>query len=169
MEHLRFPVGRFEKPDTLTPEQRTAYIKIITDFPADIESAYNSVAESDRSKPYRPGGWNAHQVVHHCADSHMNAFIRFKLTLTENEPTIRPYQEALWAEQIDVDTDVSPSLDIISGVHSRWGKLLHGMTDKDFAQVYHHPEHPEPFTLDQALANYEWHCRHHIAHILLLK
>ncbi|NNC83760.1 MAG: putative metal-dependent hydrolase [Flavobacteriales bacterium] len=165
IETLRFPVGRFQMPGVLSSEQRKQMTETIRAFPEKLEAMVSGLSE-ELDWRYRPEGWMIRQVVHHCADSHMNALIRFKLTLTEDSPTIRPYFEDRWAELTDtLDAPIRESLDILKGVHSRWSRLLGGMSDSDFAKHYVHPEYQNTYTLDQALANYDWHCKHHAAHI----
>jgi hypothetical protein len=120
--------------------------------------------------PYRPGGWTVRQVVHHIGDSHINSIVRFKLALTEETPTIRPYDEALWAELPDSRTaPVDPSLALIDTLHARWVLLLRSMSEQDFERRFHHPEHDRTFTLARTLAMYAWHGQHHIAHITRLR
>ena len=165
MNDLRFPIGEFAKPEHLNAKERIAMIKTIAEFPEVIADLTDSLTEALDWR-YRPKGWMIRQVVHHCADSHMNALIRFKLTLTEDSPTIRPYLEHLWAELPDtLESELDHSYSIIQGVHSRWNTLLLHMSESDFQRTYHHPELDEGFTLDQSLANYDWHCRHHAKHI----
>ena len=119
--------------------------------------------------PYRDGGWSVRQVVHHIADSHINSIVRFKLALTEDTPTIRPYDEALWAELGDArSAPVELSLALIDALHARWAVMLRGMTAEDFKRTFHHPEHDRTFPLDRTLAMYAWHGKHHIAHITSL-
>jgi hypothetical protein len=170
MEHLKFPIGRFEKPASFNDELRKAWIETISDFPSKLREACENMSDLELSSPYRPNGWTPIQVVHHCADSHMNAFIRFKLALTETDPTIKPYKEDLWAELSEsINKNLTPSLAIIDGVHARWTQLLETMSLEDYDKRYFHPEQEAYFTLYEALANYDWHSRHHLAHVLLLK
>jgi hypothetical protein len=115
--------------------------------------------------PYRPGGWTARQVAHHVPDSHMNAFIRFKLALTEDQPTIKPYDEARWAKLPDAALPIEPSLDLLEALHLRWVGLLEAMTEREFHRTFAHPE-SGVWRLDQYLAQYAWHGRHHVAHIM---
>ena len=165
LHHLRFPVGEFQKPDSISTAERENMIHTIAEFPDILRSQVESLGQELDWK-YRPDGWMIRQVVHHCADSHMNALIRFKLTLTEDSPTIRPYFENRWAELTDtLDAPINESLDILRGVHSRWARLLREMNEKDFDKHYVHPEYGTTYTLGQALANYDWHCKHHGAHI----
>ncbi|NNK81075.1 MAG: putative metal-dependent hydrolase [Flavobacteriales bacterium] len=162
---LRFPIGEFIKPTSLDLPTRSKYIEIIADFHSKMVQISSGLKE-ELNWRYRPDGWTIAQVIHHCSDSHMNALIRFKLTLTEDSPTIRPYFEDRWAELADtLESNIENPLEIIKGVHNRWTILLNSMKNSDFEKHYVHPELGETYTLDQALANYEWHCRHHFAHI----
>lgn len=167
--HTRFPIGAFEIPEMITETDRSSYIHTIEQFPELLRNELTGCHEKSLDEPYREGGWTVRQVVHHCADSHMNALIRFKLALTEHNPAIKPYAEAEWAELSDsVQFPIEPSLRIIQGVHARLSQLLRTMTDDQFALTYYHPEHNMVFRLDQVAANYDWHCRHHLAHIRLV-
>lgn len=165
-EHeLRYPVGDFV--ETTQPDQSlcTAWREIITIFPAQVRTAVDGLSKKELDHRYRPGGWTIRQVVHHCADSHMNAFIRFKLALTETKPTIKPYDEGAWAELADYQLPIETSLLLLEGLHARWKALLDKMTEEDYQRSFFHPEHGTPFSLLLGLDNYHWHCRHHLAHI----
>ncbi|NND93244.1 MAG: putative metal-dependent hydrolase [Flavobacteriales bacterium] len=166
MQELKFPIGSFDLPEEVQQAEIPAMIETIEVFPKVIYDLTQSLNHDELNEVYRPHGWNVRQLVHHCADSHMNALIRFKLALTEDKPTIKPYEEAKWAELIDtVNMPISYSLDIIKAVHARWTVLLKNMDQEDFARCYIHPEYGLLFRLDQALANYDWHCKHHLSHI----
>lgn len=143
---------------------------VIREFPTRLNESLESVKNEVWLKTYRPGGWNIIQVVHHCADSHMNAYIRLKLALTEDKPVIKPYMENLWAELSD-SSQVLPSVsqDILKGVHTRWICLLDSMKDGDWEKSYFHPETKKETKLWQMTALYAWHCEHHLAHIELAK
>ncbi|MGO4912582.1 YfiT family bacillithiol transferase [Leeuwenhoekiella sp. W20_SRS_FM14] len=168
LETLQYPIGKFQRPQFISDTQLQTSIKQIANFPSEVEQLISSCSPFDLTKTYRPGGWSINQLVHHCADSHMNTFIRFKLALTEDCPTIKPYFENLWAELPDTHkVDPSISLQIIKGVHYRWEVLLNSLTLNDFAKEYIHPELGERFTLAAVLSMYEWHCKHHLAHIKL--
>ena len=167
---LRYPVGKFVRPESLTAEQRNAAIRTIADAPAKLRAALKGLSEKQLDTPYRPDGWTVTQVVHHLSDSHMNAFVRLKLGLTEDMPTIKPYDEAKWAELEDGRSRlVNESLQVIEGLHARWTYLLERMTPEQFARKINHPEWKTPMTLDTLLALYEWHSRHHVAHITALR
>lgn len=161
---LRYPIGKFERPDTVTADQRTAWIGDIEATPARFREIVSGLDDEQLDTPYRPGGWTVRQVVHHVADSHMNSFIRFRLGLTEDEPTVKPYDEKRWAELCDSGMPVEVSLQIIEALHRRWVVLLRGMSDADFSRTFRHPEMGS-FRLDSNLALYAWHGKHHEAHI----
>ena len=169
LEKLKYPVGKFNKPENISPEMLKDYISVIESFPQGIRQEVESLTEQQLSNTYRPEGWTIRQLVHHCADSHQNAFTRFKLALTENQPTIKPYMEALWAELADSELPVEPSLKILEGLHLRWTVLLKSMSPEDFQKSFMHPEHNRLFLLEESLALYAWHCRHHLEHIRLAK
>lgn len=163
---LRYPIGSFVWPKSLTAAERKAGIQTIADTPALIRSAIQGLTDSQLDTPYRPDGWTVRQVVHHVPDSHMNAYTRFKLALTEDNPVIKPYDESAWAALPDGRTgDVGPSLEILAGLHQRWVMLLEGMTPSDFERPLRHPEHDRKLNLDMLLAMYAWHGKHHVAHI----
>lgn len=167
---LRFPVGKFVRPDSLSPEQRTAAVRTIAEAPAKVRAALAGLNERQLDTPYRPDGWTVRQVVHHLADSHMNALTRFKLGLTEEMPTIKPYDEAKWAELADGTSPlVNESVRLLEALHARWVYLLERMKPGDFSRKINHPEWKQPMSLDTLLALYEWHSRHHVAHITELR
>lgn len=162
---LQYPVGKFVRPGPLAAAERSALIDQIAATPANVRAAVARLTEAQLDKPYRPGGWTARQVVHHLADSHMNSYIRCKLALTESEPTIKPYDQDAWSTLADMALPVGLSLDILDGMHQRWVVLLRSLSDEDFARRFVHPE-LGPLRLDQNLALYAWHGRHHTGHIL---
>ena len=169
MEDLRFPIGRFQRPASLSPQQRRDAIESIAAAPAWLRAAVAGLSAAQLDTPYRPDGWTVRQVVHHVPDSHMNAVTRFKLALTEDVPTIKPYDEAAWAKLEDArSTPIETSLSLVDGLHDRWVRILNAMSDADFARELRHPENG-PMTLDQMLALYEWHGRHHVGHITSLR
>ncbi|MDP1727875.1 MAG: putative metal-dependent hydrolase [Bacteroidota bacterium] len=169
LEKLKYPIGKYTKPENVTHEMIQDYISIIESFTQKITKEVMSLSNEQLQYTYRPGGWTIRQLVHHCADSHINAFTRFKLALTEDKPTIKPYMEALWAELADSKTSIEPSLKMIEGTHSRWTVLLKSMSHEDFQKSFVHPEHSRVFLLEESLALYAWHCRHHLEHIRLAK
>jgi hypothetical protein len=169
MDNLRFPVGKCPQPKDIDKTTLEHWIKAIKVFPENLEKEVDGLTDEQLDVPYREDGWTIRQLVHHLADSHMNAYIRFKLALTEKQPTIKPYEQAEWAKQTDYEGPIGTSLDILKGVHNRWAKLLHSMQPEDFEQTYIHPEYNDEYNLKQSLCQYEWHCRHHLAHIQLAK
>ncbi len=165
----RYPIGEFSFPETTSTEQRRAWIRDLAETPARVRAAVSGLSEQQLDTPYRPGGWTVRQVVHHMADSHMNSYVRFRLALTEDSPTIKPYDEASWALLADASTmPVEPSLSLLEGLHGRWVRLLESMSETDFLRVFHHPENGM-IRLDQNLAHYAWHGKHHVAHILSVR
>lgn len=164
IDDLRFPIGKFDFGAAIAPDARAANIAAIGGLPDLIEAAVEGLTDSQLDTPYRPGGWTVRQTVHHVADSHINSFCRFKLALTEDVPTIRPYFEERWAELADSRLPIEPSLAIIRGVHFRLHTLLRSMTDADFERELIHPDSGR-FSVDKLLALYAWHGRHHVAHI----
>ena len=166
IDPLKYPVGLFLKPEAITAEHLTAWIATIAEFPQKIAALTETLTEETLTKTYRPDGWTIRQLVHHCADSHMNAFIRFKLALTEETPKIKPYFEDKWAELPDtVTTPIKASLKLIEGLHTRWAILIQLLYSEDLERIYIHPEHAKQFTLAETIGMYDWHCRHHLAHI----
>src|ERR1700741_3959138 len=163
---LRFPIGEFKLPAFISADMHLDYISAIESFPERLRNEVLHLTDEQLDTTYRPNGWTIRQVIHHCADSHMNALIRFKLALTEENPTIKPYGEHLWAELIDTkDMPIKPSLNIIDGVHERLTILLKSLHDEDLNKSYVHPEYNKEFKLIEAIALYAWHCNHHLAHI----
>lgn len=167
LEDLQYPVGRFARSDKpISPDQRRASIQVIATFPEVMENVLSALTDAQLDTPYREGGWTLRQVVHHCADSHMNSLLRFKLALTEEQPTVKAYQEALWAELPDsVGMPIQPSMQMLQGIHLRWTVLLEGMSEADFARTFVHPVSGRTMRLDETLVMYDWHCRHHLAHV----
>jgi hypothetical protein len=165
----RYPIGPFTFAPSPTAELRAAFIAAIGRLPADLRAAVSALSADRLDTPYRDGGWTARQVVHHVADSHMNAYIRFKLTLTEDTPPLKPYDEQRWAELVDGKSgDPSVSLGILDGVHHRLHRLLTTLGPADFARTAHHPQHGT-VTLDWLLQLYAWHGRHHVGHVGIVR
>lgn len=165
MPDLQYPVGRFSFPSSSTPAERELWLSQLAAAPRLLREAALSLSPAQLDTPYRPGGWTARQVIHHVPESHMNAYIRFKLALTENRPLIKPYQEAEWAKLPDVaTTPIEVSLDLLAALHDRWVRLIQALNDADFNRVFLHPEWGE-VRLYGALAQYAWHGRHHTAHV----
>ncbi|HYM20032.1 MAG TPA: bacillithiol transferase BstA [Candidatus Kapabacteria bacterium] len=166
---LRYPIGEFEPKDSYSIAERAANITTIRELPQKLVRAVETLNDSQLDTPYRDGGWTVRQVVHHLPDSHMNAFIRQRLALTENNPTIKPYDEAQWATFTDnTRAPVALSLSLISGLHERWALMLESLTEEQLHRTYEHPE-SGVWTLEQSIADYAWHCDHHLAHITELK
>lgn len=165
-QNLRYPIGQFIKPANIEQSHLDDWIETIGSFPEMLDNILEIISESQLDIPYRKDGWTVRQVVHHCADSHINAFIRFKLAITENNPVIKPYEESLWAELNDSKYQpINSSLFIIKGVHHRWYVLLKSLDENTLKRKYIHPEHGREFTLEEAIGMYSWHCQHHLAHI----
>ena len=166
---LKYPIGKFQWEDGLSDARRREMIEQIADLPAKVRAAVAGFTEQQCDTPYRDGGWTVRQVVHHLADSHLNAYVRFKLALTEDEPTVKTYEQDRWAETVDSRTaPVEDSLALLDGLHHRWAMLLRAMRGADFARQFKHPEHGL-LTLEWLLGLYAWHGRHHVAHITSLR
>jgi len=166
---LRYPIGKFAYEGHLTEDQKRALLDHIGQTPAKLRDAIKGLSESQIDTPYRPGGWTVRQVVHHVPDSHLNSYTRFKLALTEDEPTIKPYAEDRWAELADTKaTPLEVSLTLLDSLHDRWMRLLRSMTPEQWKRTFRHPE-LGPMTLEKTLALYAWHGRHHVAHITALR
>ncbi len=173
MSDLRYPIGQFEWKQPQSAEQsaqnRTQAIDVLAKLPAQMRAAVQGMSPEQLDTPYRPEGWSVRQVVHHVPDSHMNAYIRFKLALTEEQPAIKAYDEAAWARLPDTQvTPVEVSLQLLAALHSRWVDLLQAMRPSDFERTLYHPEHGV-LTLERMLALYSWHSAHHLAHITSLR
>jgi hypothetical protein len=173
MTDLRYPVGKFQwvEPDSeqQSAKDRERYIQVLAKLPIQMRTAVQGLSAEQLDTPYRPEGWTVRQVVHHVPDSHMNAYIRFKLALTEEQPEIKPYRQDAWAELPDSNiTPIEVSLQLLAALHARWVNILHGMRPGDFGRTLYHPEHGV-MTLDRMLAMYAWHSGHHLAHITSLR
>jgi hypothetical protein len=169
MNDPRYPIGKFNYEGSATEQQRKAFVDDIAKTPADMRAAVKGFSDAQFDTPYRPEGWTVRQVVHHVPDSHMNAFVRFKLALTEDEPTIKPYAEGRWALLADVKaTPIDVSLSLLDSLHDRWVRLLRAITPEEWKRKFRHPE-VGTMTLDHALALYAWHGPHHVAHITELR
>ena len=170
LEQLKFPVGNFVPPKDTSEEQRRHWIEEIAALPSQLRAAVVGLTEEQLETPYRPEGWTVRQVVHHLPDSHMNSYMRFRLALTEDNPTIRPYEEQLWAELPDAaHGPIDLSLDLLEMLHKRWVFLLKAMGEEDYQKTFYHPGSQKNFRLATVLALYAWHSRHHLAHITELK
>jgi hypothetical protein len=164
----RYPVGRFAAPATITLDERTGAIATLAELPEQLRNAVDGLSFAHQSTPYREGGWTVRQVVHHVADSHMNAVIRVKLSLTEDWPTVKPYDEAAWAKLHDVAAPVEWSLELIEALHARWVMLLQSLSEEQWQRGCNHPQ-SGPMTVELATLTYAWHSRHHVAHIMHLR
>ncbi len=173
MSDLRYPIGKFTwvapENETQSAQDRQRYIAIISQLPENMRAAVNDLTPQQLDTPYRPEGWTVRQVVHHVPESHMNAYIRFKLAITEDQPRIKPYNEAAWAKLPDNQvTPIETSLLLLTALHSRWVDTLRCMQPSDFGRTVYHPEHGS-MSLDHMLAMYAWHSNHHLAHITSLR
>ena len=170
LEHLQYPVGRYQKPEGYTPGLKKEWIAVLQALPSWMDACIENLDEHQLEIPYRAGGWNIRQVVHHVADSHMNAYIRLRLALTEDNPTVKPYIESAWAELPDVATvPVNVSVTMLHAMHRRIVALLQAIAPEDWERTYYHPEHKRDFPLWEVVAMYAWHSRHHTEHIMQLR
>lgn len=169
MSDLRYPVGALTYDNDVTRGKRTAWIRQIAEAPAALRAAVKGLTEDQLDRPYRPGGWSVRQLVHHVPDSHLNAYIRFKWTLSEVNPTIKPYDQDAWSTLADTRlTPIGVSLDLLDAVHQRWVVLLESLKEEDWSRPLIHPENG-PMTLERLLQLYAWHGRHHVAHVTELR
>ena len=169
MTDLRYPIGKFHFEGPLTDQQKQASMDEIARTPANLRAAVMGLSEAQLDTPYRPSGWTVRQVVHHMPDSHLNSYVRFKLALTEDEPTIKPYAEDRWAELADTKaTPVGVSLTLLESLHERWVHLLQSLTREEWKRTFRHPD-LGPMSLEKTLALYAWHGRHHVAHVTELR
>ncbi len=168
-EQLKYPAGKFVNPESITQEIIDSAISEIENFPNHLKTEIENLNEKDFDLKYRPDGWTISQVVHHCADSHLNSYMRFKLALTENVPTIKPYEESLWAELPDNNLSPLVSLQLLEALHTRWVYLLKTLSEEELNKEFIHPEQSEKISLRENILIYGWHCRHHLAHIRLAK
>lgn len=169
MDNPRYPLGRFAHDGPVTDTDLDGWIAAIESLPADLRAAVTGLDNEQLDTPYRPDGWTVRQVVHHVSDSHLNAFARFKLALTEDTPTIKPYAEARWAELADHALPVKLGLELVDALHARWGPLLRSLDRAALARTYVHPDKGQTLPLDWTVGMYAWHGRHHVAHITALR
>ena len=165
LESLRYPIGKFKKPTVTTATERAAWIEAIAQLPTQLKVAIADLTAAQLDTPYRPDGWTVRQVVHHIADSHLNAYVRLKLALTEDNPTVKPYFEDRWATLSNSTLPVNVSLQLIDGLHQRWVHLLQQLTDEQWQRTFFHPEHQRAISLNKSTGMYAWHGQHHLAHI----
>lgn len=167
-QDLRYPLGRFHRPEAITPEDRSLAIATLAEVPGDLRNVVRGLDVAQLGTPYREGGWTVQQLVHHVADSHMNALMRVKLALTEDTPTIKPYDEKAWARLHDSAAPIEWSLELIESLHARWVMLLQVLTDAEWQRSFVHPERG-PQSIEVATLLYAWHSRHHVAQIQRLR
>jgi len=170
IEKLKYPIGKYSKPDNVTIEKIEEWKKSIETFPMRLKNETENLSDEELNFRYRPESWTIRQLIHHCADSHMNAVIRFKLALTENNPTVKPYNENAWSELLDTKIAIPAfSIQIIEGLHHRWVLLLQSMSAADFKKTFYHPENKKTVSLEECLAQYAWHAEHHLAQVIQAK
>jgi len=165
MEDVRYPICQFEFGKQYTPADTEAHIKVLSQLPSEIKQILTDARDSDLEKSYRTDGWTIRQLVHHLADSHSNALIRFKLALTEDNPVIKPYEEDLWAKLSDYELPYTVSLQLLEAIHIRWVRLIRSLSEEDFMKTFFHPAMQISIALRESTAHYTWHSRHHLEHI----
>lgn len=168
LDVLRYPLGNFDFGQTYTLAESKAHIAAIDQFPVKLTELVGKWGDDRLDTPYRPEGWTVRQLVHHVADSHMNGYVRTKLALTEQNPTIKPYEEGEWANLPDSRLDVAPSLVILRNLHQRWVAVLDALTETDLQRTFFHPGSQKMFSLSEQVAHYAWHGEHHYQHIVRL-
>ncbi len=170
LELLKYPIGKYQKPAAYSPELLREWMTLIAALPSWMDVVIENLDEQQLQTAYRPGGWTVNQVVHHLADSHMNAYMRFKLAITEDNPQVKPYMEARWAELPDnFSTPVNVSVTLLHALHRRWDALMQGMSDADWQRTFYHPEHKRDIPLWEIAALYAWHGRHHMEQVRSLR
>ena len=170
MEKLKYPIGKFIAPELYTKKYIATKIEEIATFPERLKKETQHLNTEQLDTPYRPGGWTIRQVIHHCAESHMNCYIRIKWTLTEETPTIKYYHENLWSDLEDSKTmPIEPTIQLLEGLHYRLAYIMNRLTDKDLEKSFIHPENGLHFKLKEIIGTYAWHGNHHLAHITELK
>lgn len=166
LELKRYPIGKFERPEEIRKELLKKWLKSLEQFPGDLENLLAHISDDDLESQYRPGSWTVRQIVHHLADSHINAYIRVKLALTEDRPVIKTYREMAWSELPDVEfTDIQVSLGLLRAVHQRWVTLLRSLNTAELKRGYYHPENEMEVSVAESIGLYAWHGEHHLAHI----
>ena len=167
---LKYPIGKFTAPEHIDEALIKTCIADIASFPQKLENEVATLSDRQLDTPYRPDGWTVRQLIHHCADSHLNSYIRFKLALTEDKPFIKPYFEDRWADLPDSRLmKIEPSLLLLNALHQKWVFLLESLTETDLQKVFVHPEHQKEYPLNLVISLYAWHSNHHLAHITSLK
>ena len=167
-EHLRYPIGKFSPQPSYTPDEIAGNINSIEALPSKLESLLEKFSPKQLDTVYREGGWTARQVVHHLSDSHLNAYVRFKWTLTENNPLIKAYDEKLWAETPEVSLDPSLSVNLLKALHTKWVSLLRQLRPDDLERAFTHPETKKQVRLNRMIALYAWHGEHHLGHLAII-
>ena len=167
-EHLQYPIGKFAPKESYTAEEISELIDSIEGAPGKIEETFKKLSAKKLDMPYRPGGWTARQVLHHIPDSHMNAYIRFKWSLTEATPTIKAYNEKAWAETYEVKGDPALSVALLKALHAKWVTLLRSLSNQDIQKSFVHPETGKQVRLDRLIAMYAWHGEHHLGHLKII-
>ncbi len=169
MEDLRYPVGKFRFPESISAQDLTTFMDEIEATPSGLRASVAGLDDTQLDTPYRPGGWTVRQVIHHVPDSHMNSYVRYRLALTEDEPTIKPYDEARWADLTDARTlPIEPSLILLESLHARWVPLLRSLSSADWKRTFRHPD-LGVVSLENNAALYAWHGRHHVGHVTALR
>ncbi|MEO6832052.1 MAG: YfiT family bacillithiol transferase [Chitinophagaceae bacterium] len=170
LEKLRYPIGKFESPISFNPDEVSTWINTLNALPSWLDVIVENLDAHQLETPYRPGGWTMIQTIQHLADSHMNAFVRFKLALTEDNPTVKPYEEARWAETPEIfSVPVNVSITLLHALHRRWTALLEAFSENDWQRTYYHPEQKKDIPLWSVAAMYAWHSRHHMEQLRELK
>ena len=167
-EKLQYPVGKFSPKESYSAEEIRALISSIESLPSKIEEVFKKLSPAQLETPYRPGGWTARQVLHHLPDSHLNAYIRVKWTLTESTPTIKVYNEKAWAETYEISEDPALSVAMLKALHAKWVVLLRALQPNDLLKSFVHPESGKNIRLDRIIAMYAWHGEHHLGHLKLI-
>lgn len=169
MEHLKYPIGRFDKTRIFSIDDRESALNYLAGFPDILEAELKALNNSDLLKVYRPDGWNIRQLVHHLADSHTNLYVRIKIALTEENPPVKGYEEDLWAELPDYEMDLSLSLGMLRFLHAKIVYILRSMPLEGFERTYYHPQYKETYVLKNVIHLYKWHSEHHLEHIRIAK
>lgn len=167
MQNLQFPIGKFQMPEIVSSELKNNWLNDIKNLPENVKKAIANFSETDFHKKYRENGWTKLQVIHHLADSHINSFIRVKLALTEENPTIKPYEEQLWAELPDTKLPYHLSLQILEALHAKWFYLLTNLSETDLQKTFYHPAAQKQTAVLECIGLYAWHGNHHVAHLQL--
>lgn len=170
IEQATYPIGKYHKPDEHMPEMQNDWISAIEALPTWLDPCIENLDNEQLEVPYRPGGWNTRQIIHHLADSHMNGYIRLKLALTEDNPIIKPYDQDRWALLPDVEIEpLNISITLLHALHRRWGTLLRNLREEDWERTYFHPEYEQTVSVWEMADNYAWHGRHHMEQIRSLR